>query len=99
MRDQILVKLRRKVRRLSEKATSEYTAIAGELPTETLDRVREATLDDLKTWLKARPSIGQILIGLQRRASAYRFRFPITRMSILRPSAGMVTVKSPTNPW
>jgi type I restriction enzyme, R subunit len=61
IRDQILVKLRRKVGRLTDDVTNEYATAAGEFPAETLDRVREATLDDLKAWLAARPSIGPIL--------------------------------------
>jgi type I restriction enzyme R subunit len=61
IRDQILVKLRRKLGRLTDEATEQYTSAAGESPADTLSRVSEANLDDLKTWAKARPTIGPIL--------------------------------------
>ncbi len=61
IRDQILVKLRRKMGRLRDDAAEEYAKVAGESPAETLDRIGAATLEDLANWLRARPSIGQIL--------------------------------------
>lgn len=61
IRDQILVKLRRKLSRLSDDALKEYENAAGETLTQTLGRIGKATLGDLKTWLQARPRIGPIL--------------------------------------
>jgi type I restriction enzyme R subunit len=77
IRDQILVKLRRKLGRLSDDALKEYEAAAGETPTQTLDRILEATLDDLKTWLKARPRIGPIL-DWQSEDQSVRIPIPIS---------------------
>lgn len=61
IRDQILVKLRRKLRRLGDEVNHAYEAAAGESPAQTLDRISEATLEDLRVWFKARPQIGPIL--------------------------------------
>jgi type I restriction enzyme, R subunit len=61
VRDQILVKLRRRVTQLRDEAVEQYVAVSGESPLDTLRRIQEGTLDDLKTWAKARPSIGPIL--------------------------------------
>ncbi|HTV91327.1 MAG TPA: type I restriction-modification system endonuclease [Verrucomicrobiae bacterium] len=61
IRDQILVKLRRKSGRLHCDAAKEYEAVAGESPIETLERIKAAASEDLATWFKARPTIGPIL--------------------------------------
>lgn len=61
VRDQILVKLRHKLRRLSDKVIKQYTYVTGESPADSVKRIEEATLDDLKIWVRARPSIGSIL--------------------------------------
>ena len=61
VRDQLLVRLRRRVARLSPQASEQFTAAAGETPSETLARVRTADPADLAAWVAARPGLGPIL--------------------------------------
>ena len=61
IRDQILVRLRRRLRRLTAEATDRFTSAAGETPAETLQRIASAPLDDLAAWVKERPALGPIL--------------------------------------
>lgn len=61
VRDQILVRLRRRVGKLSPQAVEAWNAAAGESPADTLDRVRDASPEDLATWIRGRPSLGLIL--------------------------------------
>ena len=61
VRDQLLVRLRRRVAKLSPQASEQFTAAAGETPSETLARVRTADPADLAAWVAARPSLGPIL--------------------------------------
>ena len=61
VRDQILVRMRRRLRRLDPKTAEAWAAAAGETPEESLDRVRDAAPEDLADWVRARPTLGPIL--------------------------------------
>lgn len=61
IRDQILVKLGRRVRRLADLAKERYEAETGETPEQTLDRFRTTSLPELADWVRAHPGIGAIL--------------------------------------
>ena len=61
IRDQILVKLRRRLPRLTDEARQQYEASAGETPELTLERLAREPLADLAAWAKARPGLGRIL--------------------------------------
>ncbi len=61
VRDQLLVRLRRRVARLSPQAAEQFAVAAGETPAETLARVRTADPADLATWVAARPGLGRVL--------------------------------------
>ena len=61
VQDQILVKLRRRIRKLNVEANQRYAELAGESPEDTLKRASVATPSDLATWIKARPGLGRIL--------------------------------------
>jgi type I restriction enzyme R subunit len=61
VRDQLLVRLRRRIGKLSPKATEAWEATAGESPADTLARVQTATPEDLADWVRTRPSLGLIL--------------------------------------
>ena len=61
VRDQILVKLRRRLPKLSKEAREHYEAIAGETPEATLQRLQTTPLDESAAWAKARPDLGSIL--------------------------------------
>jgi type I restriction enzyme R subunit len=61
IRDQLLVRLRRRVTRLSPEAVEQFTAAAGEAPADALTRVRTADPSNLATWVAGRPGLGPIL--------------------------------------
>ncbi|MBW4552617.1 MAG: type I restriction-modification system endonuclease [Aphanocapsa sp. GSE-SYN-MK-11-07L] len=61
IRDQILVKLGRKLRQMAEPAKESYEAQSGETPERTLERFRTTPLPDLARWVRERPGIGRIL--------------------------------------
>lgn len=61
IRDQIVVKLRRRLRRLSEQVKENYEANSGESPEATLERFKTAPLSELTDWMSDRPGIGRIL--------------------------------------
>ena len=61
IRDQILVKLGRKLRRMADQVRESYEAQTGEMPEETLERFRTLPLPDLAGWVRERPGIGRIL--------------------------------------
>ncbi|WAS06276.1 type I restriction-modification system endonuclease [Gloeomargaritales cyanobacterium VI4D9] len=61
IRDQIIVKLRRKLKQLSAQIREQYEAHCGELPEQTLERFRTAPLEELVDWIRNHPQIGQIL--------------------------------------
>ncbi|MBZ0302248.1 MAG: type I restriction-modification system endonuclease [Anaerolineae bacterium] len=61
IRDQIIVKLRRRLDRLSEEARQQYEAMAGEPPEVTLKRLSAESADTMAQWAKSRAGIGRIL--------------------------------------
>ena len=61
VREQILVKMRRRIKRLHEQARARYEAEAGETPEATLKRLSEQPADTVAEWAKQRPSIGKTL--------------------------------------
>ena len=61
VRDQLLVRLRRRVTRLSHEAADRFASAAGETPQQSLQRVGAAPLDELAEWVRARPTLGPIL--------------------------------------
>lgn len=61
IRDEILVKLRRRIRTLHDQTRAKYHAEAGEMPEDTLDRLSHQPLSAVAAWVKQRPNIGRIL--------------------------------------
>ena len=61
IRDQLLVRLRRRITRLSPEAVEQFAAAAGETPADALARVQTADPLDLAAWVTARPGLGPIL--------------------------------------
>ena len=61
VREQILVKMRRRLKNLHNEARARYQTEIGEAPEETLKRLADEPLAKVTAWAKERPSIGQIL--------------------------------------
>jgi type I restriction enzyme R subunit len=61
VRDQILVKMRRRIKGLHDEARARYEAEAGESPEATLKRLKEASTSTTAAWIKQRPNLGKIL--------------------------------------
>ncbi len=61
LRDQLAVKLRRRLKRLSEEARRKYEAEAGETAEATLKRLLESDPAELAGWVKSRQGLGNIL--------------------------------------
>lgn len=61
IRDQLLVKLRRRLKKLPEQARTRFEADAGETPEATLKRIETAGTAELADWIRARPTLGVIL--------------------------------------
>ena len=61
IREQIIVKLARKVSRLAPEVEEEYGSAAGETPRETLARFRGRSGDDAAAWAADKPKLGPIL--------------------------------------
>jgi type I restriction enzyme R subunit len=61
VREQILVKMRRRLKRLHEQARAKYEAEAGETPEATLKRLAEEPAKVMADWVKQRPSLGKLL--------------------------------------
>jgi type I restriction enzyme R subunit len=61
IRQQLAVKLRRMLKRLSPEARAKFEAAAGETPEVTLNRLLEASPAELSDWLSSRSAIGPIL--------------------------------------
>jgi type I restriction enzyme R subunit len=61
VREQILVKMRRRIKRLHEQARARYEAEAGETPEATLKRITEEPTATVAAWMKQHPSLGKIL--------------------------------------
>lgn len=61
LRDEIIVKMRRRLRRLPTEARRQYEAVAGETPEATLDRLGTEPVAGIAAWAQSRPGIGRIL--------------------------------------
>lgn len=61
IREQMVVKLRRRLKKLTDDARQQFEAMAGETPEATLQRLSSADMSALAGWLKERETIGQIL--------------------------------------
>jgi type I restriction enzyme, R subunit len=61
VREQILVKMRRRINRLHEQARALYQAEAGETPEATLKRLTEDPPETVAAWVKQKPKLGLIL--------------------------------------
>lgn len=58
IREQIAVKLSRKVRKIGEEQRRQYEAETGETPEETLARIRSASAAEVREWAREKPGIG-----------------------------------------
>src|SRR6266540_2143662 len=61
VREQILVKMRRRLKRLDDQARASFEALAGETPEATLKRITEEPTAASAAWAKARRNLGRIL--------------------------------------
>jgi type I restriction enzyme R subunit len=61
VREQILVKMRRRIKRLNDQARALYQAEAGEAPEETLNRLTVEPAATIAAWVKGKPNLGRIL--------------------------------------
>jgi type I restriction enzyme R subunit len=61
VREQILVKMRRRIKGLHERARARYEADAGETPEATLKRITDQPTSTVAAWVKQRTSLGKIL--------------------------------------
>lgn len=61
IRDQLLVKLRRRLKHLPAEARTQFEAQGGEAPEATLKRIESSAVGDLATWARARAALGPIL--------------------------------------
>ena len=61
IRDQIIVKLSRRLSRLTDEARARAQLAAGESPADTLARFRSGTPDELAAWVRTRPGLGAAL--------------------------------------
>ncbi len=61
IRDQLIVKLRRRLKNLPEAARTQFEAQAGETPEAALDRLNSSAVADLADWARTRPTLGPIL--------------------------------------
>ncbi len=61
IRDQLIVKLRRRLQRIRPEAWARFEADAGETPDAALKRFQTENAEHVATWARARPSLGPIL--------------------------------------
>jgi type I restriction enzyme, R subunit len=61
IRDQILVKLRRKLPKLSDRIRETYEAHTLETPENSLARFRSTPIPEMANWVRSHPQLGQIL--------------------------------------
>ncbi|MCC0057773.1 MAG: type I restriction-modification system endonuclease [Hyphomicrobiaceae bacterium] len=61
LRDQLAVKLRRRMRRLPEEVLRKYEAEAGETLQNTLKRLLQSDPSEIAGWVKGKPDLGKIL--------------------------------------
>jgi len=60
-RDQIIVKMRRRLGSLTPEARAQFEKEAGETPELALERIRQTNIQELGVWAKLRPRLGPIL--------------------------------------
>ena len=61
VRDQLVAKLQRKKRHLSEKAARDFEMVAGMSPEAFIKKLRAMPLDEIGAWFTANPHLGEIL--------------------------------------
>lgn len=61
VREQILIKMRRRIKRLNDEARAMYQAEAGEAPEATLKRFAEEPSANVAAWVKEKLNLGRIL--------------------------------------
>lgn len=61
VRDQIIVRLNRRLKSMSAEARAKAELAAGESPEDTLARFRAGTPDELAAWARSRPGLGPAL--------------------------------------
>ncbi len=61
VRQELAVKLRRKLKKLADEQREQFEAFAGETPEDTLKRILESDPSDLAAWASTRTGIGPIL--------------------------------------
>jgi len=61
VRNQLLVKMRRRIKRMHEQARAMYQTETGETPEATLKRLAEQSPTAVAAWIKQKPNIGRIL--------------------------------------
>jgi type I restriction enzyme R subunit len=61
IRDQIIVRMSRRLRRMPDEARAKFEQEAGETPEDALARFRAGTPADLAEWARARPRLGPAL--------------------------------------
>lgn len=61
IRDQIIVRMSRRLKKLSEEARAKFEVAAGETPEDALRRFREGTPAELAHWVRGRPGVGPAL--------------------------------------
>lgn len=61
LRDQIIVRLSRRLNGLSAEARAQAELATGEAPEDTLQRFRNSTPDQMASWVKERPNFGPAL--------------------------------------
>lgn len=61
IRDQLIVKLRRRLKRLPDQSRTQFEAEASETPEATLKRLETSEMSQLADWVRQRPNLGPIL--------------------------------------
>lgn len=61
VREQILVKMRRRIKRMHDQARAMYQTETGETPEDTLKRLTEQPTATVAAWVKQKPNLGRIL--------------------------------------
>jgi type I restriction enzyme, R subunit len=61
VREQILVKMRRRIKRMHDQARAMYQTETGETPEDTLKRLTDQPAATVAAWVKQKPNLGRIL--------------------------------------
>ncbi len=61
VRDQIIVKMSRRLKRLTDEARAKIQLVTGETPEDTLARFRATSADAMADWVMTRPALGPAL--------------------------------------